>query len=277
MTDAERGQVAAPAAEVYEQFFVPALFGQFAGPVLDAAGVGTGAGAGDGLRVLDVGCGTGVVARAAAARLGGAGEVVGLDLNEGMLAVARQAPLPAGARPVEWRRGAAEALPWPDATFDAVTSAFALMFVADRRAALAEMARVTRPGGRVALATWASVDRSPGYRALVDLLDRVVGEEAAAALRAPFVLGDPEGLRALVAPALPGVTVTECAGTARFASIDAWLHTEVRGWTLAGMVDDATYARLRAEAPGALGEVVDQVSGQVAFPAPALVAVARRT
>lgn len=76
---AARGQVAASAAEVYEEFFVPALFEQWAEPVLDAAGVAVGD------VLLDVGCGTGVVARAAARRVGPAGEVTGLDRNAGML------------------------------------------------------------------------------------------------------------------------------------------------------------------------------------------------
>lgn len=263
MTDAELGQVAAAAAEVYDSFFVPALFDQFAGPLLDAAGIGTGQ------RVLDVGCGTGVVARAAARRVGPGGTVTGLDLNEGMLAVAERRD----AAQVEWRQGEAEAIPFPDGTFDRVVASFALMFFRDRSAALDEMARVTAPGGRVALTTWASVDRSPGYRDLIDLVDGVVGAEAAAALRAPFVLGDPGELRATVAPALPGVTVEERPGTARFDSIDAWLHTEIRGWTLAGMVDDPTYERLRTEAHAHLSGYADD-AGRVAFPVPALVATA---
>ena len=108
-TDAARGQVAAAAAEVYEEFFVPALFGQWAAPMLDAAGVA----AGD--AVLDVGCGTGVVARAAARRVGPTGEVVGLDRNDGMLAVAARS-----LEPVTWRQGVAERLPFDDGRFDRV-------------------------------------------------------------------------------------------------------------------------------------------------------------
>lgn len=167
-------------------------------------------------------------------------------------------------------------LPFPDAAFDRVVASFALMFFRDRAAALAEMRRVAAAGGRVALSTWAGVDHSPGYRALVHLLDRVVGAEAADALRAPFVLGDEAAVRAAVEPVLGDVTIEARTGTARFASLDAWLHTEIRGWVLAGSIDDPTFERLRREARTALGAYADARTGRVAFPAPALLAVADR-
>lgn len=262
MTNADRGQVLASAAEVYEEFFVPALFGQWPDQVLEAAAVA------EGHRVLDVGCGTGVLARAAVHRLRGTGQVVGLDPNDGMLSVARRA-----SATVEWRTGVAEALPFDDATFDRVVSQFALMFFTDRQAALAEMARVLAPGGRLAVATWASLDDTPGYAAMVDLLRDVCGDDAAAALTAPFAVGDPVELRDLVSRALPDVVVTRHDGVARFASIDAWLHTDIRGWTLADMIDDEQYATLLAHAHEALARFTDG-RGRVRLPAPALIAAA---
>jgi SAM-dependent methyltransferase len=108
MAEPERWQVSTDAAEVYESCFVPAIFGAWAGPVADAAGIRRGD------KVLDVGCGTGVLAREALRRVGEEGHVVGVDLNEGMLAVA------ARTEPnVEWRRGDAASLPFEDARFDA--------------------------------------------------------------------------------------------------------------------------------------------------------------
>lgn len=99
---ASRGQVSGDAAEVYEQFFVPALFGQWAGHTLDAAGITETSGPGS--RVLDVGCGTGVVARKAARRVGPTGRVRGLDPNAGMLAEARGQHLTWAGTPVRRRR-----------------------------------------------------------------------------------------------------------------------------------------------------------------------------
>lgn len=263
-TDASQGQVAAAAADVYEEFFVPALFGQWAEPMLDAAAVA----AGD--VVLDVGCGTGVLARAAARRVGPTGEVVGLDRNDGMLAVAARC-----SESVAWRRGVAERLPFDDGRFDRVLCQFALMFFDDQHQALKEMARVLRPGGTIAVATWAAVEESPGYASMVDLLRRVVSDEAAEALLAPFALGTANVLADLVAENLPGVAVVRLDGTARFDSIDAWVHTDIRGWTLANMIDDATYKRLHAAALRALAHYTDE-TGAVRFGAPALVATATK-
>jgi len=135
MSTDERGQVTKSAAEVYEEFFVPALFQEWASRVTDAAGLRAGQ------RVLDVACGTGVLARAAAERVGPAGAVVGLDVNDGMLGVARRR-----APQLEWRPGRAEALPFEDRSFDAVVSQFGLMFFEDRAAALAEAIRRSHKG-----------------------------------------------------------------------------------------------------------------------------------
>lgn len=263
MSDPARGQVVDAAAEVYEQFFVPALFAQWAEPMLTAAGIGSGD------RVLDVGCGTGVLACAAARTVGPAGRVVGLDRNSPMLAVARRAP-----EVVDWRQGDAEDLPFDDHAVDRVVCQFALMFFDDRRRAVDEMLRVLRPGGTLAVATWCAVDESPGYAAMVDVVRRVVGESAATALLAPFTLGTVEVVTELLDTGRArDVHVTRRTGTARFASIESWVHTDIRGWTLAGSIDDATYDRLLDEARVVLAPFTDP-SGRVRFAAPALIGTA---
>jgi ubiquinone/menaquinone biosynthesis C-methylase UbiE len=259
MDDARRGQVASSAAEVYEQFFVPALFGQWPERLLDAAKVGAGQ------RVLDVGCGTGVLARAALRRVGAEGAVVGLDCNEGMLAVARR-----NAQDVAWRCGVAEDLPLDSDSFDHVISQFAVMFFDDRHAALREMARVTRPAGTLTLASWAALETTPGYAAMVELIRRHFGEAAAAALEAPFVLGTPESLRALLCEVSSQVSVEQVEGTARFDSIAAWAHTDIYGWTLREMVDEAGFSALVREAERELQRFCG-ADGRVRFAAPAIV------
>ncbi|NTU80884.1 MAG: class I SAM-dependent methyltransferase [Chloroflexales bacterium] len=260
-----RSDVRSP-AEVYEERFVPALFQQWAPVVADAAGIGPGQ------QVLDVACGTGVLACAVAERVGQSGAVVGLDLNEAMLVVARRK----GAA-VTWEAGRAEALPFPEARFDAVVSQFGLMFFADQLAALRQMWRVLRPGGRLAVAVCGALDRSPGYAVLAELLHRLFGPPVADAFRAPFALGDPERLRALCETAgVVGVQVTQHDGTVRFASIADLVFTErACVWTLGGLLDEAQFARLLAEAGPALLPFTE-ADGTVAFAMPALIITATK-
>ncbi len=260
---ASTGQVVGSAAEVYQTFFVPALFAQWGEQTLDLAGVAPGQ------DVLDVGCGTGVLARAVARRLAGSGSCTGLDLNPGMLDVARRFP-----ELVTWQEGRAESLPFGDDTFDRVLSQFALMFFQDRAEALAEMGRVIRPTGAIAVSTWARVEESPGYDAMVTLVERLFGQTAADALLAPFAVGTAALLSDLLSGAFDQVVVTRAEGRARFPSIEAWVHTDIRGWTLAELIDDQQYTELLAAARRDLASFADQ-TGRVDFAAPALIGIAR--
>ena len=265
MSASETGQVIGSAAEAYEAFFVPALFAEWPPRVANAACIQPGQ------RVLDVACGTGVLARTVAEWVGATGSVIGLDLNEGMLAVARRR-----APAIEWRQGQAEALPYGDGRFDAVVSQFGLMFFTDRVAALREMRRVVRPGGRLAVAVWDALDRSPGYAAMADLLRRLFGDEVAGALHAPFALGDRDLLRALFAEAgMSDATIATEMGTARFPSIASWVHTDIKGWTLAETLDDAQFALLLSEAERDLQPFV-AADGSVAFDSPAHIVAATK-
>jgi ubiquinone/menaquinone biosynthesis C-methylase UbiE len=144
------------AANAYEALFVPALFGQWAPKVADAAQIQPGQ------RALDVACGTGILARELSSRTGSSGRVAGIDPSPGMVAVAKHL-----APAVEWREGVAESLPFPDQSFDAVVSQFGLMFFTDRRQALREMQRVLAPGGHMAVAVWDSLDNIPAFARLV--------------------------------------------------------------------------------------------------------------
>ncbi len=137
------GALSAPPPENYERYFVPAIGKPLADDLLGIAALRAGE------RVIDVGCGTGVVARMAAQRVGPRGTVVGIDIMPGMLAVARAVTPP--DLNIEWREGAAEALPVADASFDVALCQMTLQFVEDRSKALAEMHRVLVPGGRIVL------------------------------------------------------------------------------------------------------------------------------
>jgi ubiquinone/menaquinone biosynthesis C-methylase UbiE len=254
-----QGQIAAGAADVYERFFVPALFAQWPPHLAQAAAVERGD------WVLDVACGTGIAARYLACDVvGPSGSVVGLDRNAGMLSVAeRMAPQ------LEWRQGQAEALPFEDNSIDAVVWQFGLMFFDNRLKSLQEMARVLRPGGRVAVAVWDSYANSPGYASLIELLARLFGESVADELRQPFVLGDMQKLQQLFAEAgIPDATIGTQMGVAHFPSLESWIHTEIRGWTLAETLDDEAQRRLLVAATEVMQPYVS-ASGAVAFPAPA--------
>ena len=254
MDDTIKGQVTRSAAEIYDEFFVPALFAEWAPRMAKAARLAPGQ------RVLDVACGTGALAIEAARRTSPGGAVTGLDRNDGMLAVARRK-----SPDIDWRVGRAEALPFADGAFDAVVSQFGLMFFEDRVAALRDMARVARPGGRLAVAVWDGLDAAPGYAAMTALLARLFGDRIADQLRAPYALGDKAQLSALFAASgLRNADIATPDGTARFPSIEAWVRTDVKGWTLADLIDDDQYKTLLAEAPKALAAFV-QSDGSVAF------------
>ncbi|HEU4368132.1 MAG TPA: methyltransferase domain-containing protein [Methylomirabilota bacterium] len=174
--------------EIYQREMVPASFARWAPDLVELAGVGPGQ------HVLDVACGTGVVTRLVAERVGSSGRAAGLDVNADMLAAARTAS--PGSR-IEWHEGRAQALPFPDGTFDVVLCQQGLQFFPDRTAGLREMRRVLVPGGRLALSCWRSVEHQPGMRALEQALAWHVGARNAAL--PPLSLGDREQLRGLLA------------------------------------------------------------------------------
>jgi SAM-dependent methyltransferase len=259
MNVSRTGTVERDPAEIYDELFVPALFAQWGPRVTDAAAVRPGQ------RVLDVGCGTGVLTCAVADRVGPNGYVVGLDPNAQMLAVANRK-----SQSITWQLGRAEALPFDDFSFDVVVSQFALMFVESQSVTIAEMLRVLRPGGRLAVAVWDSLDQVPGYLALAELLRELFGDDVAGSMYAPFTLGDRcELLRLFAGAGAPGAEVRTYPGAVSFASIDAMISTErACVWTLGGMLNDQQFARLRQRAQGALQHFV-RSDGSVQFDCPA--------
>lgn len=176
-----------------------------------------------GMQVLDVACGTGIVARLAAPQVGPTGRVVGLDTNEAMLAVARAQPPAVGAQ-VEWRQGDATKLAFPDGQFDRVLCQHGLQYVPDRTAALREMKRVLAASGRLALSVFS---QSIGYE---HTAARFVGEKAAAIMREPFALADLDELsRLLKMVELCAAEMHTKTVPARFASAGDFIDYQLGG------------------------------------------------
>jgi len=256
------------AATGYQELLVPALMQEWAPRVADAAGINPGD------RVLDVACGTGVLTREAAGRAGPSGAVTGLDLSPEMLAVAaRLSP------ELRWQQGSADALPFPDKSFDAVVGQFGLMFFPDPVTGLREMRRVLVPGGRLAVAVWGSLDVTPAYAAEVELVERLAGRAAGDALRAPFALGDPKRMAELCATAgIKGARVAMQPGRGRFPSIRTMVEVDVRDWLrIVGITlgEDLIETVLR-ESETALQPFVTVDQKGVGFDSPAVLATATR-
>ena len=132
-------------AEVYERYFVPLIFAPYARDLAPRVAAATPR------RVLEVACGTGVVTRALRELLPPSAEIVATDLNQAMLDVAAKV---GAAGKVEWRQADATALPFADASFDAVVCQFGVMFLPDKAKGFAELRRVLRPGGMLHFNVW---------------------------------------------------------------------------------------------------------------------------
>jgi ubiquinone/menaquinone biosynthesis C-methylase UbiE len=224
------------APENYQRPFVPVVGAPFAADLIAEASLRPGE------RVLDVACGTGVVARLAAERVGPGGTVAALDLNPAMLSVARSVPS-AGAA-IRWYETSAESIPLPDDGFEVVLCQLGLQFVADKGSVLREMRRVLAPGGRVLVST-------PPPNAFFDVLDeamtRHVGSEAGAFVRMVFSLNDPAIIERLFRDAgFADVNVRAYAKELRLPEAREFLWQYVHCTPLTGMLASLDAARIAA-------------------------------
>ena len=204
-------QLEGSAAELYQRYLVPGITSKWAEDLVHRARLRGGE------EVLDVACGTGVVARLAASKVA-PGHVTGLDLNAGMLAVARGV-LNEGA-PVNWMEGSALDLPFPSGRFDVVLCQLGLQFFPDQPRALREMRRVVRERGRIALSVYSPIERTPGANAFVSALDEVLGLEASRIKRGEHSFASPAQLEKLLRDAGFGtIDVQTVVQTIAFPSV----------------------------------------------------------
>ncbi len=188
-TPSSYGSDAAGIAANYEAYFVPAIGEPIARQLIDAAGPYPGE------RVLDVACGTGVVARLATEAVDREGTVAGLDANPAMLEVARSV----GPDDIVWHEASAETIPLPDTAVDLVLCSMGLQFFPDKHQALREMLRVLAPGGRVAWCTPGPIP--PLFEAIDRALTNHVGPGASMFVHTVFALHDPDEAQSLMATA----------------------------------------------------------------------------
>jgi ubiquinone/menaquinone biosynthesis C-methylase UbiE len=270
MAKRERWQVAGNAAEIYQSKLVPAVFGPWGPRVVELAALRSG------LRVLDVACGTGLVARLAAEAVGVDGRVAALDVNPAMLAVASELPAVEGA-PIEWVEGDAQALPFAEASFDVVCCQLGLQFFPDREHALREMKRVLVHGGRAVVMVWREIDRAPGFAVLAAALGLTISADAEALMRAPFALSDAGELsRLLESAGLRDCAIRAEIGKVRFASAAMFVGSYIGGSPLAAIVATApeqAYEKLVSEVERGLDLCIEQNS--LCFPIEAHLAVCR--
>jgi ubiquinone/menaquinone biosynthesis C-methylase UbiE len=205
-------------AETYEKYMVPTLFAPWAAQLVQRVKPEPGE------RVLDVACGTGIVARTVAPMVAPGGTVEGLDLSPEMLAVARTTANGTGLQ-IRWHEGAAEKLPFPEESFDLVLCQFALMFFTNRSTALTEMARVLNESGRLGIAVFQSIDRHPFYVALHQAIERRLGGSGVADI---FASGERDKLEALVSDAgFTDVRTEPLSMTANFGEPGSFLAGEI--------------------------------------------------
>ena len=216
--------------EAYEQYLVPSIFTPWAERLIEHTNLQ------DGDRVLDVGCGTGIVARRAAAHVGEQGTVVGVDINEGMLKVAKTAAADLTPR-IEWRQEDATTLSFPDEAFDVIFCQQALQFIERPAVALREIRRVLAPNGRIAVSVLRSLAFNAGYDKLAGALERHVGAEAGMMMRSPFRGYSREELHTLAEDAgFDGSVVTIQISSVRYPSVEEFVRREAASSPLAGLL-----------------------------------------
>jgi SAM-dependent methyltransferase len=262
MGDNQTGQVSDEAARIYEEFYLPALFEEWPPLVTKAAQIRKGD------RVIDVACGTGALAIAVAEYVGPEGAVVGIDVNDGMLDIARLK-----SSSVEWLNAPAEALPFNDEQFHCVVSQFGLMYFENQESAVREMLRVLKRNGSLAVVVWDQLDKNPGLAAEEHLWQKVLGTEVD---ETPYRLGDKGILENLFkSSGVHDIQITTHEGTARFDSIESWIHTGAKGWTADdALSDDQLTHLLRTAEDELVGFRTAQ--GTVAFPTSAHVVTAKK-
>jgi ubiquinone/menaquinone biosynthesis C-methylase UbiE len=238
MADRHHWQLDGTAPELYQRYLVPAITTKWAEDLVRRGQPQPGE------KVLDIACGTGVVARLAGMRMA-QGHVTGLDLNRGMLAVARL--LPSEGAPIDWIEGSALDLPFPTGRFDLVFCQLGLQFFPDQARALREIRRVLSPSGRVALSVYSPIQRTPGAHAFVLALDRVLGPTASRIKRGEHSFNARDELEELLIDAdFAEVEVHTVVQELAFPSVLDYVRFQLLATPMAALLSDRAEAERQA-------------------------------
>ncbi|WP_203337483.1 class I SAM-dependent methyltransferase [Nocardioides limicola] len=271
------GQLQGNPARAYEEYFVPAIFDPLSAHTLRRAALTPGE------QVLDLACGTGIIARLAAPLVGAGGRVLGADLNPAMIEVAREVSGHGPGAP-EFVVADATALDLPGPGFDAVICQQGLQFFADRAEAVQRMRHLLRDSGRLVVATWQSPERHPFFQALAEVEAPLLAEVGLSAtpddLLAPFSFGDADALGDLLtANGCSTVEVEPASITAHFADADRFIERQVFAYVAvvpAFGADPAAFTEYARRVAEATRDLVDthRVGDHIAVPMHTQIAVA---
>jgi len=212
----------------------------------------------------------------------GWGQVAGLDLNSGMLAVAQSMPTEGAA--IIWIRGSALDLPFRSDSFDVVLCQLGLQFLADQQKALGEIRRVLKSAGRAALSVYSRIERTPGANAFALALDDVIGSDASRIKRGEHSFMQPAQLEALLRDSsFVAIDVQTVEQTIVFPSVLDYVRFQLLATPMTVLLKDRTESERQAiissTASKTMGLSTPAMleSGRFTFPQQAYVAIARRS
>jgi len=254
MKETDSYQLHIKEAKFYEKHFVPTLFKKWAELIVEELNLE------QSNRVLDIACGTGIVARTALKKGVESIDITGCDLNAGMLQVASEI-----APNITWTLGNAERLPFKNNSFNKISCQFGVMFFQNPITALNEMIRVLDSNGKIAISIWNTIDQNEGYYDLLKLLEKIGGPELGSILRSPFILGKKQKIEELIkASNVQNFKLETIQAGVEFPSIEYWIDCDIKASPIATKISKDQYSNLVDQAKTKLNQYVDS-AGKVRF------------
>jgi len=246
MGNKESYQLEISGARFYEDNFVPALFKNWAKRIVKELNLK------ESDHLLDIACGTGIVARTAKGSITNKIKITGCDMNEGMLKVAEEID-----SEINWVKANAENLPFNDDSFEKISCQFGFMFFGNQVEALSEMERVKRKNGKIIIGIWDSIEANEGYFDLLQIIENIGGQNLGSILRSPFNLGDKNEIDKIIKLSkISNYKIETIKEQVEFPSIEHWIDCDVKASPIAEKISGLQYSELRKEAKTKLSKYV---------------------